>query len=498
MSLRLLPGVEFAEDANKNLRFQHHTGEMVDTKYMLKDDKIRMQTAAPFWSILMQSLVVREVPWWHPMCQTAATDGCTIYFNPLFMGLIGRESRLFVFAHEVSHIVFDTFGRRGTRDPQLWNEAADFVINGILVDQAKLKMPTAADLQKAISDMNKRLSDFSEDEQKIFAEMEKNQNLQPPDQIVGLYDAKYAGWTTERVYEDLLKQRQQQAKQQSKGGQKGKQGQKGQGEDGDQQGDQGENGDQPGNGDGQQQGKGKRQSRGMDGHFSEELMSEEMRQDQQRRVRSAVNTAQQAVSGRGVVPEQFSSLIDNALNSKISWRSLLSAEAMDRIPSDYSWQNPDSYMMSMGITMPGIEYDERLRACLMVDTSGSMSDHDLQKVLAEFQAIARQFTQFELTVIQCDAAIQSVEKYDSEQLENLRRLQFHGRGGTYYRPGMEWVSQKRDEFDWLVIFTDGGGEGWNADMRNKLPSTVWLIINNHTTPPEKPTWGRVIEYDPHI
>jgi predicted metal-dependent peptidase len=39
----------------------------------------------------------------------------------------------FLFGHEVLHCVYDHFGRRGDRDPQLWNIANDFCVNGDLV-----------------------------------------------------------------------------------------------------------------------------------------------------------------------------------------------------------------------------------------------------------------------------------------------------------------------------------------------------------------------------
>jgi predicted metal-dependent peptidase len=40
----------------------------------------------------------------------------------------------FLFGHEVLHCVYDHFGRRGDRDPKIWNIANDFCVNADLVE----------------------------------------------------------------------------------------------------------------------------------------------------------------------------------------------------------------------------------------------------------------------------------------------------------------------------------------------------------------------------
>ena len=68
--------------------------------------------------------------------------------------------------HEVLHVVYDHFGRRGERDPQLSNIAADYCVNG--------------DLKKH------RIGEFVTS-------------------VPCLYEPKYEGWSYEEVYDDLYK-----------------------------------------------------------------------------------------------------------------------------------------------------------------------------------------------------------------------------------------------------------------------------------------------------
>ena len=100
---------------------------------------------------------------WDPYCPTAWCDGKTIAFCPEFFVRLGQDQRVTLLAHELFHTMLDHSGRIGNRDPELWNMAADYVIN--------------LDLERmgySFQDMNP------------------------------LLDAKYVGMTTEEVYDSLV------------------------------------------------------------------------------------------------------------------------------------------------------------------------------------------------------------------------------------------------------------------------------------------------------
>jgi len=96
--------------------------------------------------------------------ETAATDGRNLYYNSRFvMGLNPKEVQ-FLLAHEILHCIYDHFGRRDDRDRQMFNVAADYVVN--------------ADLKKH------KIGEFITS-------------------VPCLYDSKYEGWSAEQVYDDL-------------------------------------------------------------------------------------------------------------------------------------------------------------------------------------------------------------------------------------------------------------------------------------------------------
>ena len=64
---------------------------------------------------------------------TAAVDGRNLYYNTQFFNAMDNKEIEFVIAHEILHCVFDHLGRRGSRNPMLYNIAADYKVNNTLV-----------------------------------------------------------------------------------------------------------------------------------------------------------------------------------------------------------------------------------------------------------------------------------------------------------------------------------------------------------------------------
>jgi predicted metal-dependent peptidase len=123
--------------------------------------RVGLLLRASFFGNLATRLKLINADEW---CSTAATDGRHFYYNTRFIEMLKPKEIEFLFGHEVLHCVYDHFGRRGDRDPQLWNIANDFCVNG--------------DLKKH------RVGEFITS-------------------VPCLYDAKYEGKSSEEVYDDL-------------------------------------------------------------------------------------------------------------------------------------------------------------------------------------------------------------------------------------------------------------------------------------------------------
>lgn len=79
---------------------------------------------------------------WDISIAAVSSASAEIYVNPL-AGLSRQEWR-FVLAHEMLHAALRHSDRVGGRDPHLWNIAADFVINGWLIEMGVGEAPEGA------------------------------------------------------------------------------------------------------------------------------------------------------------------------------------------------------------------------------------------------------------------------------------------------------------------------------------------------------------------
>lgn len=99
-------------------------------------------------------------------CSTAATDGQKFYYNSRFIMMLKPKEVEFLVGHEVLHVVYDHMGRRGTRDPQIWNIADDYAVN---------------------------------------ADLKRHKVGQFITTVPCLYEQKYDGKAAEEIYDDLMK-----------------------------------------------------------------------------------------------------------------------------------------------------------------------------------------------------------------------------------------------------------------------------------------------------
>ncbi len=70
---------------------------------------------------------------------TAATDGKRYYWNPKFVLKKSKIGLRLVAGHEAWHAIYMHPQRRGNRLPKLWNIAVDYIVNGTVMDDLKMR-----------------------------------------------------------------------------------------------------------------------------------------------------------------------------------------------------------------------------------------------------------------------------------------------------------------------------------------------------------------------
>ena len=97
---------------------------------------------------------------------------------------------------------------------------------------------------------------------------------------------------------------------------------------------------------------------------------------------------------------------------------------------------------------PGLKIKMRQHMLLAIDTSGSVSDTELQEFMNEIHHIYKQGV--DVTVVQCDTSIRSIEPYKGKNEINV-----FGRGGTEFDPVLDYYNANLKKYTSLVYFTDG-------------------------------------------
>lgn len=180
------------------------------------------------------------------------------------------------------------------------------------------------------------------------------------------------------------------------------------------------------------------------------------------------NTAEQVEKMHGTIPGEFTDIIEKlrekkpeVFNWKAYFRRLLGSIYDVNIRSTRRKQSKRFEDAA------GIQHKKKVSILVAVDTSGSVSQKELQEFFSEidyvFKAGAR------VVIVQCDTRINDVEEYDGKNIPEIK-----GRGGTDFNPPVDYYLKHKKEFASLIYFTDG-----YADLPQRNPSgMVWVISSN--------------------
>lgn len=241
---------------------------------------------------------------------------------------------------------------------------------------------------------------------------------------------------------------------------------------------------------------------GADGHARPWELGPEGSHGLSRQQRDAVRfRVAEAITGRpGDAPEGWRRWADEAFHPPQPWRQLLGAalRAAAGAPGsgeDHSYRRPSRRSAGVpGIVLPSLRRMPP-RVCVVIDTSGSVSDAELGGALLEVAAISRAVggRRDLVSVISCDAAAGvAVPLCRAENLELI------GGGGTDLRSGFARALRSRPRPDVIVALTDGQTPWPSAQPSCRTvvglfprPRTV-NEKNPDYIPDAPPAWARVV------
>lgn len=392
--------------------------------------KVHMFMRQPFYGSIIMNLDTVDASKW---CRSFTTDGTKFYYNRDFIKSLKRTQLVWVLGHVVGHIVFNHLGRRGSRDPNRWGAATDYLNNFML--------------------------------EKELVEKEKIAERPVMDGI--FYDTRYSDeMTSDQIYEDLEKNSVECELTLD---------------------------DHVDLGDDSKDGKNKVKVTVQGGPDGPPQITQEdldlLRDKIQQQVMVAAKCA-----GAGKTPGAILRLIEELTSPVMDWVTLLEMEIQSTIKDDFtfirpskrSWSVPKNKKDDLPIILPGHNFKNTIDIAFCIDASGSMSDDMVADALSELKGIVEMYSEFKVTVWSFDTNVYNPKIFTPQNIDEIYDYGLVGRGGTDFT--VNWEFMKNPEkwgFDGfvdpiepnkLVFFTDGypcgdwGDEHWC--------DTLWIIHGN--------------------
>lgn len=187
---------------------------------------------------------------------------------------------------------------------------------------------------------------------------------------------------------------------------------------------------------------------------------------------------EQTVKKRGNVPGEIEGviIIEEIVSPKFDWKGYLrrfSGTSTKVFTKKIRRKENRRYDEN-----PGLKIKMKQHMLLAIDTSGSVSDSELNEFMNEIHHIYK--AGVDVTIVQCDTSINSIKEYKGAPMLNIS-----GRGGTEFDPVLDYYNANDKKYTSLVYFTDGecytsvkpkGRVLWvlseRSDMNESLPGHI--------------------------
>ena len=182
----------------------------------------------------------------------------------------------------------------------------------------------------------------------------------------------------------------------------------------------------------------------------------------------AKQTAEQVQKMQGHIPACLTDYIDSLFKKKeriFNWKAyfrrmigtIIDVE-LKKTRKKESIRFPDA---------SGLKHKKKSNICVIVDTSGSVSNQELCDFFSEIHHVWKAGAA--VTIVENDAAIGRIYTYDGKWDGKVT-----GRGGTVFDEAVQWYNDHRRDFSTVIFFTDG-----YADVDLPIAGeSIWVITSD--------------------
>jgi predicted metal-dependent peptidase len=196
---------------------------------------------------------------------------------------------------------------------------------------------------------------------------------------------------------------------------------------------------------------------------------------------------QEHVKTIGDVPSHIKELV-SLINDppKVRWQSVLESIVRNIITykvgsHDFSFRKRSS--RSTGRIIFPAMIKPTIRIAGIIDTSGSMSSKELERVIVEINSILKKVSPQNLEILSVDT-----EVHFKKSVSSVKQIELTGRGGTDMVVGINAALKSSVKPDIIIVCTDGYTP-W-PDFKPRIPIIVCLTSNIDKT--TVPSWAKVV------
>lgn len=203
-------------------------------------------------------------------------------------------------------------------------------------------------------------------------------------------------------------------------------------------------------------------------------------------IRDVAKKVEEAAKSRGNVPAGLERWAKDYLHPKVPWRRELRNVTHRNINEcmgkrEYSFKRPHRRQGTNEIIMPTMK-DFFPRIGLVRDTSGSMSDKDMARSLAETKGILTEMGG-EIVDIEVDCRVHAVKT-----VRRVQEVKLQGGGGTDMGVGISHAAGLKPRLDVVVVITDGETP-WPS---NAPPFKCVVVLTHSGSEAQVPGWAKLI------
>lgn len=189
----------------------------------------------------------------------------------------------------------------------------------------------------------------------------------------------------------------------------------------------------------------------------------------------------------GSVPGSIKTLMDDLLNPRLPWQTLLRRFFDSKSKDSFSWARPNRRYTDIYMPSRHSPTDSLSHILWGLDTSGSVSDRQLKIFNSEVSHVHNVYQPERTTILSFDTKVRDEFEFDENQ--TFKGLEFTGRGGTDLKDLFRRARELKPEV--LIVFSDLDCEKIPKEEAPPFP-VVWLCIDSKDS---KVNFGKLIHFD---